>query len=78
MLIGTDTVKPDTWILTYLRRVLARPVNVAEASALLNTSTAQPGKWTTTYGWSCAPTNPAVHVLRTSRPEGFVSAQPAS
>lgn len=25
MLIGTDTVKPDTWILTYLRRVLARP-----------------------------------------------------
>lgn len=44
MLIGAETVKPDTWILRYLHQVLERPVDVAEASLLLNAAARELGR----------------------------------
>ena len=44
MLLGTETVKPDTWVLRYLHQVLDRPVSTGEASALLTNAAHRMGR----------------------------------
>lgn len=38
MLLGTDTIKPDTWILRYLNQLLGHNVTPAQATALITTA----------------------------------------
>lgn len=44
MLLGTETIKPDTWILRFLHQVLGRRVTPGEATALLIAAAREVGR----------------------------------